>query len=203
MNQRRVSQKAIHIEAKAAVAVQASTTRQFSSEYAVCIPSSSWGSEYMVSSFRNYEEHYTGFHQSEFVVVCGPEAVQVEITTSCPTLKGQKGSFNVDLEPGEYYVVRPYENKFGDLTGSTIKATDGTSKFIVYQGHEFTKVATKKCEQSASGDPLYETALPIDSWGNNFVLVRPEMQYLSWYRVVSSEDSCDNLPSWNICQNYS
>ncbi len=184
-----VIDRAIHVSSLAPITVYASTFHLYRSEASVCLPSPSLGSDYMISTYPN--RTIGGLFESEFVVVCGPSPVQVEIVPSCLTAGGVTAGtpIIVDLVPGEFYLVQAAAGAL-DLTGSTIKATDGVDKFVVFNGQVWAHLQVGACTQTTA-DPLYEIAYPTPSWGYEYIALLSADQSVNKYRVVALNDGTD------------
>lgn len=190
----KIVNRAIHVESVHPISVFASTYERVSqSEASVCLPTQSLGSDYMITTYP-YEKINTGISAaSEFVVVCGPKPIQIEITPTCPTLGGNPAGKPIFLEmiPGDMYQVQTHGEFPCDLSGSTVKAINGTDLFAVYNGHKMTSLTAGNYDCKPTSCPLYETAYPTDSWGYQHIVVLTKSQKVNLYRVVALRDSCD------------
>ncbi|MCG8576363.1 MAG: PKD domain-containing protein [Flavobacteriales bacterium] len=183
--------RAIHVESIEPITVYASTFHLYRSEASVCLPSPSLGSDYMITTYPNRTAP-SGPFESEFVVVCGPDPIQVEIVPSCPTAAGGAPGdpIIVDMVPGDMYQVQADGTSDYDLSGTTVTATNGTDKFAVFNGHKWTHLQVGSCT-STTADPLYEIAYPTPSWGYEYIALLTEDQSDNVYRVTALADGCD------------
>ena len=190
--------RAIHVTSDNPVTVYASTFHLYRSEASVCLPVPSLGSDYMITTYPT--KNISGqIWESEFVVVCGTDPCQVEIVPTAPTAGGVGAGtpIIVDLLPGEMYQVQSAAVDGYDLTGSTVKATNGTDKFVVFNGHRWTHMQNPGCTQTTA-DPLYEIAYPSQSWGYEYIALLTEDQDKNMIRVTALEDDTDVLVEGTI-----
>ncbi|MBN4072936.1 gliding motility-associated C-terminal domain-containing protein [Crocinitomix catalasitica] len=183
--------RAIHVVAVDPVAVYAYTQRTYRSEATVCLPTASLGSDYMVTTYDNNLKGGT-VYESEFVIVCGPNPIQVAVTPSCITSEGSPAGVPiiVDLVADEFWLMQAQAVAGLDLTGTTVTATNGTDIFAVFNGHRWNYESTGTCTNQ-NADPLLEAAYPTPSWGKEFVAVRTEDQDDNVMRVTTLVDDCD------------
>lgn len=179
-----VLDKAIHITSIDPISAFASTYHLYRSEATVLLPVPSLGSNYMASSYANTSLT----HKSHFTIVCGAVPATVEITTSCDTEGAHLAGvpWTVTLNPGEIYMVQAANGLTNDVTGSRIKAVNGTDKFAVFNGHTFAKIAL--CGNGTK-DPIYDIAYPIESLGKEYTIVRTEGQTQNAYRATALDDN--------------
>jgi hypothetical protein len=189
----KIVNRAIHIVSLHPISVFASTYERTSqSEASVCLPTQSLGSDYMITTYP-YAKVNGGISQaSEFLVVCGPQPIQIEITPTCPTLGGNEAykPILVDMNPGDLYQVQTHGDFPCDLSGSGVKATNGNDLFAVYNGHKMTSLTAGNDDCRPTSCPLFETAYPTDSWGYEHIVVLTKSQKVNLYRVVALRDSC-------------
>lgn len=183
--------RAIHVASDAPVSVYAYTQHLYRSEATVCLPTGSLGSDYMITTYDNNLKSGV-VYESEFVIVCGPDPVQVEVIPSCITSEGSPAGVPiiVDLDPNEFWLMQAQATDGLDLTGTTVTATNGTDVFAVYNGHRWNYESTGTCTNQ-NADPLLEAAYPTPSWGQEFIVVLTEEQDENVLRVTTLEDDCD------------
>jgi outer membrane protein OmpA-like peptidoglycan-associated protein len=188
----KIVNRAIHVESIDPISVFALTYESRShSEASICLPSSSLGSEYMITSYPYRKLQDVVSMASEFVVVCGPAPIKIEIIPTCNTNAGNLAGvpFLVDMLPGEMYQLQASHGSGSDLTGTTIKALNGVDKFAIFSGNKMTPVATGN--GCSSPCPLYEVAYPTSTWGYDHIVILAKNQKANIYRLVALRDSCE------------
>ncbi|MBN4072938.1 PKD domain-containing protein [Crocinitomix catalasitica] len=176
----------IHITSVDPVTVYASTFHLYRSEASVVLPVPSLGSNYMVTTYKNFS-----LNKSEFIVVAGSAPCEFVITPACDTEgAGIAGTpmAPVTLNPGEVYMVQAADGTTNDLTGTTVVATNGTDKFAVFNGHVFAQVGV--CLGSTK-DPIFDQAFPINTWGFEYIVVKTEGQNINTYRATASVNATE------------
>ena len=94
--------------------------------------------------------------------------------------------FTVTIPTGQVYQVQASKTGTvtGDLTGSRVTAVNGTDEFAVFGGNVFAQV---NC--SSTGEPMASQMLPINSWGQEFVVVPMSQQSGDMCRVLASQNT--------------
>ena len=179
-----IQSQGIHITSSSPVSAYAYSYHLDRYEASLVLPNSSLGSEYMISTYKNsYAPLFQG--ESEFVIVASGAPCTVEIITTSDTQGGNLAGvpWVVTLASGEIYQVSANIAGGNDLTGSTVKATNGTDKFAVYSGHVFCAIGATNYK-----DWLYEVEYPINTWGKEYVAIPTIGQDYNLYRVMAREN---------------
>ena len=179
-----IQSQGIHITSSSPVSAYAYSYHLDRYEASLVLPNSSLGSEYMISTYKNsYAPLFQG--ESEFVIVAAGAPCTVEIITTSDTQGGNLAGvpWVVTLASGEIYQVSANTAGGNDLTGSTVKATNGTDKFAVYSGHVFCAIGATNYK-----DWLYEVEYPINTWGKEYVAIPTIGQDYNLYRVMAREN---------------
>ena len=186
--------QAIYITASNPVAAYAYSQHLDRYEASLVLPTASLGSEYMISTYKNsYAPLFQG--ESNFVIVAAGIACTVEITTACNTQGGNVTGvpWQVTLVPGEIYQVSANTAGGNDLSGSRVRAVNGTDKFAVYSGHLFCAIGATNYK-----DWLYEVEYPINTWGKEYIAIPTIGQDYNLYRVMARDNgttiSVDGVP---------
>jgi hypothetical protein len=188
-----ISAKAVHVQSDYPIVVFASMFQTHHSASTICLPETSQGKEYMITTYASVATSVISA-QSQFVISGGSDTVTVEITPSCKTAGGGTARIPIyqRIKPGESFLVKAERNPYGirDLTGTTVRIVKGKGRVSVYNGHKKINLTAGKglCK---SGDPLLETAHPIAAWGTEYIAIMTKGQNLNMYRVVSLENGCD------------
>jgi gliding motility-associated-like protein len=174
-----IAKEGIHLVSNDTVSVFAMNYRSASFDAAMVMPMGSIGDEYMVISYEGYS---TSSYPSQFLIVATADNTVVEITPSVTTKGGKtaKVPFTVTLNKGETYPVQANSNS--DLSGSTIKSYNGVPIAV------FTGVMCAKINTCTYCDHIFEELFPVDTWGENYILVPLKSRKEDTYRVIAKEN---------------
>lgn len=175
-----VINKGIRIVSNNPIAVYAANQRTASSDATLVLPVVALGDEYRVMSYSVLSGQPSQF------VVCGIQnATSIQITPTAAVTGGVGAGvpFNITLNAGQVYLVQ----SAGDLTGTVIRATDinNCNNFAVFSGNRCANVPTS-CTYC---DHLYEQALPIKAWGNNYATAPLMTRNGDLYRILASQNA--------------
>lgn len=192
-----VIERAIHVTSNVPITVYGSTFHLYRSEATVCLPVTSFASDYMVTTYPTVLKSGV-WYQSEFIVVAGDQPCDITITPSADTEGGVLAGtpVPVHLDPNEVYMVQAATGSATDLTGTTVVADNGTDKFAVYNGHVWLFLGT--CGNQ-NADPVFEQCYPTQSWGQEHILMLTEEQTENYYRVIANQNgttfTVDGVPT--------
>lgn len=143
-------------------------------------------SEYYTQDYPPYIKPDDGEALSMFTILAVADNTTVAITPKTTTADNHAAGvpYTVTLNAGQtYYVISQTLNS---LSGSHVVAQDG-KKIAVFQGDVFTQIPGGK----AARDCTFEQAMPIDYWGNHFVVTRSLEKDANRVRVTAMEDGTD------------
>lgn len=188
-----IDHRSLLLSATDTVSVFISNIATYSFDASFVLPVESLGSEYFIQCF-DQEIVYSSTNlddnvfTSAFLIVAVEDSTLVDITPSVST------EFNVFpglattvlLNAGETYFVKSNYNEFvRDLSGSLVMAHDG-KKVAVFNGNTTTCIPT---DVGNGRDHIFEQALPIDSWGQQFAVTTSEGRFRDYVKVTSSGDN--------------
>jgi len=180
-----VKKNGIEIITDNPVIVYAFCSQSFSSDSYACIPTSNWGTEYVVVSLPNdyYDPidppptqkdsiiQYTP-RPSEFLIIAYHNNTIVTFKPRAETAGGKQPNqyYTIRLEKGETYLVqsRNYPRGFGDLSGTLIKSDKPIG---VLSGHTRTAILQQVPKGKDSKDHIVEMLQPISAWGKLYFSV--------------------------------
>lgn len=189
-NEETVDDKALVLMASDTVSVYICNIATNSFDASFVLPVESLGSEYIVQAFEQspiiQSEMFVDQLTSCFVVVAVEDNTIVEVTPSVATTLTEAGNTQtVELSKGETYFVRSnYDQEDRDLSGSMISSHDG-KKIAVFNGNTLTAIPF---EMGNGLDHIFEQALPIDSWGKQFVVTSSQSRVRDFVKITSSAD---------------
>ena len=130
------------------------------------------------SSFGTYET-------SAILIVAAEDNVTVDITPSSTTLGGHPANeeFSIELRQGQSYQIRSQRGH--DLSGTRITARD-CKKIAVFNGNTLTCVPN---DLDNGYDHVFEQAMPLHSWGKNFVVTSSKDRKRDQVKITSSADN--------------
>jgi len=158
----------------------------FSNDASLLIPTTAYDIEYFVmswpSSTRRPANHdYNGYLS---VVAIAADTV-IEVT---PTANVRASATQAAISAGTptQFTLQPFEVLTleavgdGDLTGSKVRAVDGTTTFGVFGGHEAMGVGEMNPPDGTHiagpccADHIEEMLFPTSTWGKNFAVTRSQ-----------------------------
>lgn len=180
----------VEVNSDEPVTVYAFNSQMMTSDAAIILPVSQWGTEYVAMCMPNDVYQITGPtspadsldkktpRSSEFMVIAAENNTTVSIWPTAITWfeRQRYQRFDVNLMKGECYLVKSYRTPkwTGDLSG-TIVRSDKPVGFVT--GHIRTSVPQTLGHPFDSKDHLYEMAAPTDKWGRYHITVPFEIKY--------------------------
>ena len=192
-NEEEVDSKALVLTATDTVSVFISNVANYSFDASFVLPVESLGAEYIIQTDQQVVTDSYQWHlreTSSFLIVAVEDDTEVEIVPSVATVRGRGAGvpFRVTLSAGQTYFVRSNNNsEWRDLSGSTIFALDGR-KIAVFSGNTITRIPG---ESTNGRDHVFEQALPVDSWGRQFVVTSSCNRARDIVKITSASD--DNV----------
>lgn len=189
-NEEEVDNKALVLSATDTVSVFISNVANYSFDASFVLPVESLGAEYIIqtdkqSNSDNFQHHMR--ETSSFLIVAVEDDTEVEITPSVATLKGHGAAvpYRVSMSAGQTYFVRSNcDSEWRDLSGSTVFALDG-KRIAVFNGNTVTLIPG---EARNGRDHIFEQAMPVDSWGKQFVITPSCNRARDMVKITSSSD---------------
>ena len=150
------------------------------------LPTPALGSKYVIQQYpvnTHVEDYYACFN-----VVAVENGTDVVIILSDATLSGHHAgdTLRVTLNAGQVYKVKGLQYT-GDFSGTYIY-TSNCKPIAVFSGSTLARIPST----AASGDVIVQQDMPVQSWGQNWVLP-PDIgnSNTAYYRVTCYEDSCE------------
>ena len=187
-----IGHKSLLLTATDTVSVFISNIATYSFDASFVLPVESLGSEYFVQCF-DQEVDYSGtltesIFTSAFLIIAVEDSTVVDIT---PAVETEFNLFpglatTVVLNAGDTYFVKSNHLEYWrDLSGSLIMAHDG-KKVAVFNGNTTTCIPT---DVGNGRDHIFEQALPIDSWGQQFAVTTSQGRVRDFVKVTSAGDN--------------
>jgi len=149
-----IENKGVRIQSADSIIVNAASHAAGGADAVTVMPTYALGTSYRATSYHN-------LNPSRFLIVATQNATTVTITPTAATLGGHAAGvpFNITLNQGQTYIVASN----GELSGSLVTASAPISV-----------TGTNHCAQIPTGasycDFLWETLVPLNFWGTNFVM---------------------------------
>ena len=193
-----VDTKSLVLRATDTVSVYISNIATYSFDASFVLPVESLGSEYIVQCFdQECIESPLGANilTTAFLIIAVEDNTLVDITPSTDTehnLAFPGSAATVALNAGETFFVRSnYIDNWRDLSGTIVMAHD-EKKIAVFNGNTTTCIPT---DVGNGRDHVFEQALPVDSWGQQFAVTSSQGRTRDFVKVTSAGD--DNAVTRN------
>lgn len=172
------------------VSVYTANCATYSFDATFVLPTESLGSTYIVQSDSqsrtnaSFEDQETG----AFLIVAAEDNTEIDIIPSVKTLDGHVAgtSYSVTLDRGQTYYMRSNnttENR--DFSGTSIIAHDD-KRIAVFNGNTLTTIPNT----SRNGhDHIFEQALPVETWGQAFVITTSVSRTRDQVKVMAGSDN--------------
>ena len=167
------------------------------------LPTASLKDEYIIQTYTPSDHGGTGSTQgSHFAIIAAEDDVEVDITPTVPTYNGKSAgeTFSTGkLKKGQvYYVWTGYaDGEIGDLSGTYVKARDN-KKIAVFQGCPHTNIPYQKKER----DHIFSQAMPVQYWGNTFVLTSSDTRSVDFIRILALNDGTEVKINGNLVHTF-
>ena len=196
-NSETVSNYGIKVEATDTISVYNASIATNSFDASYVLPIQSLGSDYIIQSGPQSITPGGSSHQyqnetSAILIVATQDNTIVEITPSVRTLGNRPAdqTYTIELDAGQTYQVRSNrntnQNSQRDLSGTRVKALD-CKKIAVYNGNTLTRMPIDN-NQSEGFDHIFEQAMPLKSWGKEFVVTQSKSRHQDIVKITSSAD---------------
>ena len=176
-------EKSLLVTSSAPISLYSRYYAQASSDITCILPENNLGSQYIVQAYKNRAK------EAEFLVLSTTDNTIVEIQPSCDI----SGDFSPDdtirvhLNKGQVYQVCATK---GDISGTSVRSTRG-EKIAVFNGSSLGFVP----DTHESGDHIFEQALPLYAWGNEFIVVNTINQPANRIRITAKKKNTRVM--WN------
>ena len=188
-----VGHKSLVLRATDTVSVFISNIATYSFDASFVLPVESLGSDYIIQCFdqeiQNNSVLDDDIFSSAFLIVAVEDGTLIDITPSVLTeheLAFPGETATISLNAGETFFVRSaYADEWRDLSGTLIMAHDG-KKVAVFNGNTTTCIPT---DVGNGRDHIFEQALPVDSWGQQFSVTTSQGRVRDFVKVTSGGDN--------------
>jgi hypothetical protein len=188
----RIYEKGIKVTASDTVSVYCTNIAHVSFDASFVLPVESLGDDYIVQcceqSRPGHSPQVWNNETTAFVIVATEDNTVIDITPTVKTLGGHAANqtFSVTMHAGETYHVRS-ERITGnpiDLSGTRIAARN-CKRIAVFNGNTITCVPA---DAGNGYDHVFEQAMPLRSWGKNFIVTTSMHRNRDFVKVTSSAD---------------
>jgi hypothetical protein len=173
-------------------------TNSFDASYV--LPIQALADEYIIQTYEqstSYSvfgmQNISNYLTSAFLIVATEDNTTIDITPSINTLGGRPANqeFSITLQKGESYQVRSTLNgNQRDLSGSRVVSRD-CKRIAVFNGNTLTTIP----DVDNGYDHIFEQAMPLRSWGKQFVITQSFSRKRDFVKVTSAAD--DNVIKQN------
>ena len=196
---------ALHITATADISLFATNYKIATFDATNVLPTPSLQDEYYIQTYSPSDHGGASSTQgSHFAIIATEDNTIVDITPSVDTEKHNAGeTFATEvLQKGQVYYVWTGSGaitdwKAGDLSGSHVKARDG-KKIAVFQGCPHTNIPYHQKER----DHIFSQAMPVQYWGNTFVLTQSLGRKRDIFRVMALNDGTEIKINGNVVHTF-
>jgi len=191
-----VDRKSVVLRATDTVSVYISNIATYSFDASFVLPVESLGSDYIVQCFDQETDPIgstldDNIQTTAFLILAVEDNTEIDITPSVATehmLTFPGSTTTITLNAGETFFVRSaYEDEWRDLSGTFINVHDG-KKVAVFNGNTTTCIPI---DVGNGRDHIFEQALPVDSWGQQFAVTTSQGRVRDFVKITSSAD--DNI----------
>lgn len=157
------------------------------------LPIQALADDYMIQSYDQstyigWSYEFEQFLTSAFLIVATEDETTVDITPTANSFAGlhpEGQEFSITLNAGEVYQFRStYTNENRDLSGTRVTARD-CKKIAVFNGNTLTAIPNSR----SSRDHVFEQAMPMQSWGKNFVVTGSFGRNDDYVKITSSANN--------------
>ena len=188
-----ILEKGIKVTASDTISVYCTNIAYVSFDASFVLPVESLGDEYIVqscdqSTYGSINSYVTNNETTAFVIVATEDNTEIEITPKVNTLGGHLANepFTITMNAGETYHVRSTRQGYQrDLSGTHILAAD-CKRIAVFNGNTITCVPV---DQGNGYDHVFEQAMPLRSWGKNFVVTSSRNRRRDFIKITSSANN--------------
>ena len=189
-----IFEKGIKVTASDTVSVFCTNIAHVSFDASFVLPIESLGDEYIIQSGEqaSHDSPYPYVYNNEttaFVIVATEDNTKIDITPTVNTLGGHSANqtFTVTMYAGETFHVRSERitDRPIDLSGTHIRAHD-CKRIAVFNGNTITCVPF---DAGNGFDHVFEQAMPLRSWGKNFVVTSSKNRSQDFIKITSSADN--------------
>ena len=194
-----ISQRGIKVEANDTISVYCTNIAYVSFDASFVLPIESLGDEYIIQSYDQSRDgslnaYVYNNETSALLIVATEDNTEVEITPSVATLGGRPANetYTITMNAGETYHLRSVRTgNQRDLSGTHILAAD-CKRIAVFNGNTVTCIPIT---QGNGYDHVFEQAMPLRSWGKNFVVTSSRNRRRDFIKITSSAN--DNAVTMN------
>ena len=184
-----VLDNALHVTCKDSISVFASNDRTYSFDVFNVLPTYALGSVYILQMYPSHASPMKPDRfASEFAIVAVEDNTIVEIELTCDSQNGHYAHqpFTVALDAGQCYQLQSLRGGEGDLSGTRITATDG-KPIAVFAGDRGCMIPSYFEDAM---DAAFEQMLPVEYWGQQFVVTTTMIKGVDRVRVTALNDNC-------------
>ena len=188
-----IAEKGLKVESSDTISVYCTNIAYVSFDASFVLPVESLGDEYIIQSYDQSRDGSTNPYvynneTSAFLILATEDNTEIEITPACNTLGGRPANetFTITMNAGETYHVRSVRTgSQRDLSGTHILAAD-CKRIAVFNGNTVTCIPI---DMGNGYDHVFEQAMPLRSWGKNFVVTSSRNRNRDFIKITSSADA--------------
>ena len=188
----RIFEKGIKVTASDTVSVYCTNIAHVSFDASFVLPVESLGDEYIIQcgeqSKLGQQPYVWNNQTSALIIVATEDNTEIDITPSVNTLGGHLANqtFTINMYAGETYHIRSERitERPIDLSGTRIHAHD-CKRIAVFNGNTITSIPI---DAGNGYDHVFEQAMPLRSWGKNFIVTTSKNRNRDFVKVTSSAD---------------
>lgn len=180
----KVDTTALHVWSTKDISLFATNYKRATFDATNVLPKASLQDEYIIQTYTP-SDHEGGTQGSHFAIVAVEDNTVATYILSANTMSHIKGDTVTTpaLKAGQVWYVWTGngEGDAADLSGTKVKAN---KKIAVFQGCPHTNIPYKVKER----DHIFSQAMPVQYWGNTFVLTSSGGRKRDFVRIMAQED---------------
>ena len=189
----RIFEKGIKVTASDTISVYCTNIAYVSFDASFVLPVESLGDEYIIQCGDQSKGASAPFswnnETTAFLIVATEDNTEIDITPTVNTLGGHLANqtFTITMHAGETFQLRSERitERPIDLSGTRIHAR-GCKRIAVFNGNTITRIPT---DAGNGFDHIFEQAMPLRSWGRNFIVTSSRNRVRDYVKVISSADN--------------
>ena len=189
-----LSDRAIHVLASDTVSVYCTNIAHVSFDASFVLPVESLGDDYIIQCFDqsvagSINNFVSNNESSAFAIIAIEDNTEVSITPTVDLISGYHTAgmpFTISMDAGQTYHVRStLTGSHRDLSGTRVTAAGG-KRIAVFNGNTLTCIPI---DIGNGYDHVVEQAMPLRSWGKQFVVTSSSNRNRDFIKITSAVDN--------------
>lgn len=187
----------LHVTSTANISLYAKNYKNKCNDVTLVYPTSTLGTHYIMQDYPTDPTHSPTISGAIVGFVATADYTVLTMILPC-TLSNYSAyagdTLTVNLMQGDSFQLIAAASGSGSFSG--MEVTSNGNKFAAFQGNRVAYIPTG----SGGADLLYEQAVPVNHWGNEFVVVSTAGRTADQVRITSSDDNCQIYSNGSLIQ---